>query len=159
MLLIALIAVLTWYSKKNPVRDVEPDSFINITQEQIDTIVVQRADKPELIFEKVDGNWLITSPVEGNVLPDKINLLMKFLNLQSRHQHKIEKEKQLERYELHEPQVSLFMNDQQFDFGSVNGFNKLRYVLHDGTVHSVKDITHHLLVMDAKAFLQTETSQ
>ncbi len=159
LLLLALVASLTMYINRNPVEDNEVFELTKLTPDQVDTIVIQRADQTQIIFEKSDQQWLITSPIEDKVSPDKLNLLLKFLNLKSRHQHKITKPKELHGYELFEPKVTLFLNDEQFDFGNTNDFNHLRYVLHDGVVHSVKDITHHLLIADAESFISEDNTQ
>jgi hypothetical protein len=141
------------YINRNPVEDNEVFELTNLSSDQVDTIVIQRADQTQIILEKSDQDWLITSPIEGNASSAKLNLLLKFLTLKSRHQHKITKQKELNRYELFEPKVTLFFNDEQFDFGNTNAFNHLRYVLSNGVVHSVKDITHHLLIADAESFI------
>ena len=153
LLLLAIVTALTIYVNKNPVEDHKELEVTKLTSDQVDTIVIQRADETQIILEKSDQDWLITSPIEGKVSSDKLNLLLKFLTLKSRHQHIITEQKQLNRYELFEPKVTLFINDEQFDFGNTNGFNHLRYVLHDNVVHSVKDITHHLLIMDVESFV------
>ncbi len=153
LVLLSIIVVIGLYLKNNPVEKQTTVTVSSITPDQVDTIVIQRQDQGQIIFEKINNQWMITDPVSGDVDLNKINLLLKFLNLKSRHQHKITQQKQLVRYELDNPKVSLFMNDQQFDFGNTNEFNHLRYVLHAGIVHSVKDITHHLLVADADSFL------
>lgn len=153
LILLSIIVVIGLYVKNNPVENGETKTLTTLTPEQVDTIVIQRRDRDEIILEKNNQKWLITTPVSDEANPETISLLLKFLNLKSRHQHKITEQKQLARYELDQPQVSLFLNDQQFDFGLTNDFNHLRYVLHDGTVHSVKDITHHLLVADAETFI------
>ena len=157
LLLLAIVISLTMYINRNPVEDNEVFEITKLTSDQVDTVVIQRADHTQIIFEKIDNNWLITNPVEGKANPEKFNLLLKFLNLKSRHQHRITDQKQLLRYELENPKVSLFLNDQQFDFGNTNDFNKLRYIFHEGIVHSVKDITHHLLIADAESFLAEST--
>ncbi len=153
LILLCIIVSIGLYVKKNPVEKIEQQSFTSITPDQIDTIVIQRQEQEEIIFELIDNRWQITAPVSNSANPEKIHLLLKFLNLKSRHQHLITEQKQLQRYELENPKISLFLNDQQFDFGITNDFNHLRYVLHDGTVHSVKDITHHLLTADAETFI------
>ncbi len=151
--LIGLVIFLTMYINKNPVRVVNVIDISTLTPEEVDTIVIQRQDESQIILEKTDQNWLVSSPLEGKADRDKLSLLLRLLSLKSQHQHKITEQKQLNRYELLNPKVSLFLNDQQFDFGNTNDFNQLRYVLHDGTVHSVKDITHHLLISDVDTFL------
>ena len=141
------------YSNRNPVEDNQTLKLTELKLGNTDTIVIQRKEKSEIIFEKIDQNWKITSPIENQVDPVKINLLLKFLNLKSRHHHIITDQKQLLRYDLNDPEITLFFNQEQFDFGNTNDFNHLRYVLHDGVVHSVKDITHHLLISDAESFV------
>jgi len=158
LLLLAIVISLTMYINRNPVEDNQVFEITKLSSDQVDTIVIQRADQTQIIFEKIDQNWLVTNPVEGKASPEKLNLLLKFLSLKSRHQHKITEQKQLLRYELDNPKVSLFLNDQQFDFGNINGFNKLRYIYHEGVVHSVKDITHHLLITDVVSFI-SESSE
>ena len=153
LLLLALVASLTMYINRNPIEDNEVFELTKLNPGQVDTIVIQRADQTQVILEKSDQTWLITSPIEGKADPEKLNLLLKFLTLKSRHQHEIMKQKELHRYELFEPKVTLFLSDEQFDFGNTNDFNHLRYVFHDGIVHSVKDITHHLLIADAESFI------
>lgn len=154
LLLLAIVATLTVYVKKNPVEDNEVTNFTHLTEVEVDTIVIQRADQTQIILEKTEHDWLVTSPVEGKINSEKLSLLLKILILKSRHQHKITEQKQLLRYELDTPKVSLFLNDEQFDFGNTNDFNKLRYILHDDVVHSVKDITYHLLIDKPESFLQ-----
>jgi len=151
--MLAIVVALTIYINRNPVEDNEVIDITKLTSGQVDTIVIQRDDETQIILEKVDQNWFITNPVEGKASPEKLNLLLKFLTLKSRHQHKITEQKQLHRYELFEPAITLFINDEQFDFGNTNDFNHLRYVLHEGVVHSVKDITQHLLIMNAESFV------
>ena len=151
--MLAIVASLTVYIKKNPVNDNQVITLTRLTSDQVDTIVIQRADQTQIIFEKDDQGWLITSPIEKNPDPEKIKSLLKFLNLKSRHQHKITEQKQLKRYELLDPGITIFFNNEQFDFGNTNDFNHLRYVLHEGVVHSVKDITRYLLVLDAESFI------
>lgn len=152
LILISIIAVIGLYLKDNPVEKIESENLTSLMPDQVDTIVIQRDDLTEIIFEKSDSIWEISSPITAEVAPEKINLLLKFLKLKSKHKHIITEPKQLIRYELKDPKISLFLNDQQFDFGNTNDFNHLRYVLHDGVVHSVKDITHHLLISDVEAF-------
>lgn len=154
LFLLGIIVAVTMYVNRNPVEDNKIIGISNLTAEEIDTIVIQRAELAETILEKTDKGWLVTSPREGEVDQEKLDLLLKLLKLKSRHQHKITEQDQLERYDLVNPKISLFLNDQQFDFGKVNGFNNLRFVLIDGTVHSIKDITHHLLISDADSFIK-----
>ena len=147
-----MIAAIGLYLKDSPVDKVVTESLTSLMPDQVDTIVIQRDDLTEIIFEKTGGLWKISSPITAEATPEKINWLLKFLKLKSKHQHIITEQKQLTRYELENPKISLFINDQQFDFGNTNDFNHLRYVLHEGTVHSVKDITHHLLISDVDSF-------
>ncbi len=154
LLLLAIVATLTVYVKKNPVQDNEITNFTQLAESEVNTIVIQRSDQTQIILEKIDSDWLITSPVEGKIHFEKLSLLLKILVLKSRHQHIITEPKQLIRYDLNNPKVSLFLNDEQFDFGNTNDFNKLRYILHDEVVHSVKDITYHLLIDKPESFLQ-----
>jgi hypothetical protein len=153
LILLSIIVTIGFYLKNNPVEKIKPNILTTLRSDQVDTIVIQRQDKEELIFEKTDSQWMITAPFSNNANLEKISLLLRFLNLKSRHQYKSTEQKQLTRYELDNIKVSLFLNDQQFDFGNTNDFNHLRYVLHKGIVHSVKDITHHLLVADAESFI------
>lgn len=154
LFLLVIVIALTMYINRNPVEDNKIIRTSNLTAEEIDTIVIQREELAEIILEKTEKGWLVTSPREGEVDQEKLDLLLKLLKLKSRHQHEITDQEQLERYDLVNPKVSLFLNDQQFDFGKVNGFNNLRFVLINGTVHSIKDITHHLLIADANSFIK-----
>lgn len=154
LFLLTLIVVLGLYIQKNPVEKTRVISLTTLMPDEINTIVIQRQDLTEIIFEKNNKVWKITSPFEAEADPDKVKSLLYFLNLRSRHQQAISDKKQLLRFNLDQPEVSLFLNDQQFDFGASNDFNHYRYVLHNNAVHSVKDITYHLLNQDAEAFIK-----
>ncbi len=153
--LLALIVLLSIYIQKNPVKRITTaESFTDLQPEEVDTIVIQRKkDAIQVILEKTEGGWMITSPIDSaKASPEIIEHLLGFLKLKSRHQHKITDPRQLQRYELNDPKITLFLNDQQFDFGNTNSFNHLRYVLHDNVVHSIKDITYHILNADVESF-------
>lgn len=154
LILLTLIVVLGLYIQKNPVETTQTQLLTTLVPDEINTIVIQRRDLTEIIFEKSQHDWKITSPFEAEADADKMKSLLSFLKLKSRHQQPITDKKQLQRFNLDQPDVSLFLNDQQFDFGASNDFNHYRYVLHKSTVHSVKDITYHLLNQDAESFVK-----
>lgn len=154
--LIVLVFALSYYVRKNPVDNAQ-EVVSSLQAADVYSIVIQRSDGSEFLFEKETATeqWFMRSPFAGPANQNMIAQVLKTLTLKSRYRHDINKESQRNRYQLAPPIATLFLNDQQFDFGTTNDFNQYRYVLHKGTVHTLKDIILHTLNSTPESFLNT----
>lgn len=155
-LCLGLASLLSLYAWMNPT-DTARRAVSTLEKADIETVVIQREDGVEMIFEKKldDTNtWEMRSPNNALANTAMLEKIFAMTDQKSRYRHTLSKESQRDRYALNPPKVTLFLNDQQFDFGKTNAFNQHRFVLHDGTVHTLKDRIYPVLIAPVDDFLQ-----
>lgn len=104
----------------------------------INNIVITRQNKPELIFSKRQNNWFMDEPLKIRVNIARINAMLKLAKSES-HGEFNAKEINLVALELHQPAISMSLNDHQFQFGTTDGIDQRRYVLYQDKVFMVND--------------------
>lgn len=135
LVLVLLLTGLALYALLRP-RE-QPDPGIRLTQlkrDQIDRITLERRGGPTIQFEKRDGGWRISAPLQTRADPVQVERLADIATATAKHKLP---PGDPGRYGLDPPQVKLTLNDQAFAFGGVNDVTYEQYVETAGAVYLV----------------------
>ncbi len=149
LVLVAGLSLVLWQG-----RDPEPgpQSFSPQSSATVQRIRIQPRKGEAITFQRRDRSWYMQSPWP---LPAATPRLEAILKLPAMHSLRRITGQQLDlrALGLSPPRVSLWLDDQVYDFGDSNPLNGQRYVRHDGQIHLLTDTVYHQLVTPAASLL------
>lgn len=133
----------------------EPVAISDVPAEQIQTIRIERKERPAIHFSKDGDTWMMRSPFEVKARPQRIEALLGLLATPSVDQLDAG-DAALDRMNLQTPEVTLRLDDEVFAFGDVNPLDQTRYVLYRDTIHLINDHLYPQLATGAGFFIDTK---
>jgi len=109
-----------------------------IAPQNIKSIKIRRAGKPELRFRKRNSIWLMTAPLEARANDNRINAMLQLLQAPS-FSRLDAAGRNLARFDLAPPAVILEEDAHEFQFGGTNPLEGRRYVMIGATIHLIPD--------------------
>lgn len=100
----------------------------------IQHIKIDKTGQPPIEFVKRAGTWFMTSPFPARGDDIKITALLDILGAHSPQRFAAD---HLERYELDKPLLTLTLDRQTFQFGTVNPLSQAQYVNTDNVVYMI----------------------
>lgn len=120
----------------------------------IDRIVIERAARPAIRFERRNERWWLTSPIEIRASEVRVGSLLE-LTIKTSHSRYDADSLELARYGLAEPPVTVRLDNMAVAFGRINPVNQRRYVRVGDTVHLINDVLLDLETSGAAAYAAT----
>ena len=152
ILTVVLALVLTLDSNQDG--PAVPDRLTNIDPESIQSISIIRQGRDDIHLTKSSQQWHITRPIRAKASQFRVNSILSLL--QSPVISQLPSNAQaLVSYGLDVPDISLRLNDKEFQFGSLSALDKRRYLKHDGAVYLIEDFLYPQLRQDAGFFIST----
>ncbi len=125
-----------------------------LEKEKINHIAIRRHSKDDIVLQKKDQRWSMTSPRKARAQLSRINSVLQIL--QSRSYAQIDKYKtSLSAYHLDPADTILILNDHEFFFGTTDPIDERRYVMFNNSVHLVTDSLFHILRQSPEFFVST----
>lgn len=154
LILVALVAAIAALLMLAPVEEHSPAPVLvpGADPATIDTIRVQRAGAPELLFHRDRARWIMTAPVTAPAHEARINALLGLLADQSLAQLPATG---LDRFGLETPAVIVELGTHRIALGDSHPIDEQRYVLYGGAVHLVPDSLYPQLTQNAGFFIDS----
>jgi len=156
-LLLAGVAVLLallslWPRSANP-----PDTqaaITGISSETISRIRIERPGAEAVHMERHTDGWRLTAPLQAPAHPARVNGLLSLLGEPSLSTLAVVVT-DLARFQLEPPNVTLYLDDEQFEFGDSTVLDSNRYLRYRDTVHVVADTVYFQFHQDPGFFVDT----
>jgi hypothetical protein len=155
VLLALVVAALLWLALKQPGGPQDADAqplLSSLAKDSVTRIELRHPGAATMVLEKTDARWRMTVPYAIRADADRVNLLLDFLGARSLTRFPAI-EAELAKYGLHEPNSTLILNDQRFDFGIQHPLAPNRYVRVGETVHLVTDIINQHLNSGVESYV------
>lgn len=153
ILLIIVIGLAGFLITSNNKPEVnEQKTVSSVTPETIQHIRIERDEKPDIVFDKKEDMWKMTSPLTAIANLSRINAMLHLLQTRSFAQL-YAKGLNLRRFDLRYPAVTLYLNEYEFFFGDTNPLEDRRYILFEDTIHLINDSLFHQLTQDSTFFI------
>ena len=102
--------------------------FTELKADEIHTIVIERKGLEQVKLIKKEGDWFVVEPEQARANILRVDTITALAEKRSYAQFYVEKEA-LERYQLKDPKVSVWLNNQQFAIGGKHPVKELRYAM------------------------------
>ena len=140
-LLIGLIVIVMGLPKTETIKA----ALVTIASEQIYRIQISKPDAKEpIILVKQSNVWYMQQPKQALVNPIRMAQLLTLTNEAVETDYDV-LDKNLSVFGLTPAHVSLQINEQRYDFGSLNPVSKQRYILNNGRLKLVSEGVDSLL--------------
>ncbi len=153
LVLLIVVAALTWLTFSPSEKANEPAKFSQLSSNNINSITIERNKRDAISLTKKDTNWELVRPIQAQANDKRVALLLNILNQPADSQLTIDENTQLATYGLAEPTYTLILNDHRFEFGDSTPLQNQRYVKHEQTIYIVDDAIAHLLNSTASSFI------
>jgi hypothetical protein len=156
VLFISIVALALFISSGLNDKTSETDvSLTGLDVASINKIKIMRSTSGDILFQKENGKWWMQEPYHMPANEFRINTM---LNLPGAHSYtQFRKDDvELERFLLHEPEVTIEFDNTRIDFGDTSPLGEHRYVLVNDTVHLINDSLYQQLQTPATFFLSTK---
>ncbi len=151
---LACILGLIVYWEMNDSKNENP-ILLDIDSESINRIEIQRKGKTFLVLKKSTGKWMITTPIQKQAKSDQVDELLKIPHSESLVHYTVTN-KDLEKFGLNPPKVTLLLNNKALHFGDVDPLKMRRYALDGQVLHLVKNNFYHLLIAVPEHYAATQ---
>jgi len=150
--LLLLILGLYWFiNHDSPV--IESNQLSSLSAKHVTTIQIKRLHRDDIVLQKQGASWFIQKPIQANANTVRVNLILDLLSSVSYSQLAVEPNLSLQQFELESAPFKLLINDQQFEFGSIEPLSKNRYIRHNNIIHLINDNVAPLLNANAASFI------
>jgi len=131
-----------------------PRPLVSVPGPEVQTIQVERAGKPKLLFAREPGGWVMRAPIRAPAHPQRIRDLLALPALPAGAVLEINAE-ELPRLGLSPPLATLSLDADQFEFGSTDGLDDRRYVRYRRQVRLLPDTVYPQLTQGTDFFIDT----
>lgn len=154
--LLGIIMVLTalLFITEQPVLEGEMATFPGITPETVNSITLKQDGEASVVFNKADGDWMMTAPYTVSASPFRVTAMLQLLQ-ESSHIQLTVKGQDLAIFKLEHPTLVLTFNERQFAFGDRDPIDKLRYVRYGDTIYLIKDTLFPQLLQPPEFFINS----
>lgn len=141
--LLVVVAILGAFAILEPGKDEEAASALApVDDNALTTVTLQ--NKETIVFEKKDGHWRLTSPIQAPANEIRVRQLIDIAKSKSESAYPVKPE-ELGKFELDKPKATLTLGGATLVFGGSDPINMRRYVRVGDTLHLVNDnFFHHL---------------
>ena len=150
-LLLAVVVLLLISLNTRDQTQTETIRLTNIDVNSIMDIKVRRNGMETLTFNKKQQEWYLTSPLKLGANIRRIQAMLRLLDIESYSAFNTA-EVDLDRLGLTQPEVSLILNDHEFQFGITDGIDQHRYVQYQDRIYMTEDYLFQQLQTDAAFF-------
>lgn len=133
-------------------------TFTSIKANEIHTIVIQRQGLEEIKLLKKEGQWFLMEPEQALANTLRVDTIIALAEKRSYLQFEV-KNKDLQRYALTKPKVSVWLNNEHYVIGSKHPHKEQRYAMHidaasdNNIVHLIDDKIYYQLRSNLKTFI------
>ena len=152
-LLVAGLAVFVLLVPSSPAPE-SPQPLVSAPDQDVQTIQVERAGKPRLLFAREKGGWVMRAPILAPAHPQRIRDLLAFPTLPAGPALEIN-DNELPRFGLNPPLATLSLDAGRFEFGITDGLDDRRYVRYRRQVRLAPDGVYPQLTQGADFFIDT----
>jgi Domain of unknown function (DUF4340) len=154
--LFVVVSILTAFLIFSDRQGTDDDTILlsTIDASSIDHITVQRLDNEDIVFQKQDGRWFMTSPVKARANMARINAILHLLRSRSFVQIDTE-DISLKPYQLDPAAITLYLGKHEFVFGATDPLDDRRYLMFNNTIHLLNDSLFHQLRQAPMFFIST----
>lgn len=118
----------------------------------IHTIRIAQPNEPTAVYTRDGGHWRMTQPIKARADQTAIQAWLNSVNETATGHYAI-KQRRLKQFGLKHPKLTLSLNDQTFQFGTLAPLNHERYIRHNNQLFLVNDILFYQLRGDPLAHL------
>jgi len=152
-LLVLLIIALYWFVNYEPIESNTNKTLSSLLLDHVHTIKIKRINRDNIVLNKIEGQWLITQPIQANANPTRVKLILALLSTVPHSQFRPEPTHSLQQFDLEPSKINVHINDQVFNFGDIEPLNHYRYIQHNDLIHLVDDTVAPLLNATASSFI------
>ncbi len=124
--IVLLLALIAWF--KPGLEQSRFKYLSSLNSNDIHNIVIERRGIEAIRLSKKGKHWFLQSPYHLPANPLRVRTILALAHKRSYSSFKVQ-EKELQRYHLDKPAVSIWLDDQRFDIGSEAPLNGQRYAL------------------------------
>lgn len=158
LLLLLAVSILTIVFIKNDDKNEEKTKIALVSaidSNSIHYISIQRQSSPDIIFQRVENNWFITSPFRARAKKSRLKSILQILKSRSFTQIQIDKTL-LTPYQLDPANITLHLGSHEFLFGTTEPLNDKRYLKFNNVIHLINDSLFHQLHQSPMFFVSTK---
>ncbi len=126
----------------------------NIDTNDIKQITIQRADRGDIVFQKLGESWFMVSAVKTRANMARIHAMLRLPHSRSFAQIHV-KGTPLSTYQLDPAPIVLRLDEHEFFFGTSDPLDDRRYVMFNNTIHLLNDSLFHQLSQAPMFFIST----
>ncbi len=157
LLLVALVAMLVLVVVFKPGKQDEQAGkpLTALDTAAITRLRLKRPQDEEIALEKTgDGQWMLVRPLRARSNPFNVNNLLRLAATQSEAQLAAA-EHDLAKYGLDKPQSTVWLNDEELQFGNKHPLKNSQYLLYQQTIHLVPADLFHATASPYTDFIST----
>jgi hypothetical protein len=155
IVLIVLVLILYWFLNQPSPRP-QQVTVSNITQNEITEITITRLELDTIKLQKKAVGWQLISPLQAPANNTRIKLLLSILNTPSYAQLQQTDTATLTQLGFNDASTTLQLNNDSFQFGTIEPISQRRYVLYNNRVHLIDDNVAPLLKANATSFIDNK---
>lgn len=149
-LLLALVG-LGLYAYLRPGEEKKPEIAITqLHRADVDSVRIQRGAEMDVQMQKRNGAWLMLHPYQTRADPLQVDRL---LDITLATASDMFPEENLARYGLEPAIATVTLNDQLFQFGSINEVTNEQYLSSDGNIYLVRTYLGYNVPLDVNKLL------
>lgn len=144
-----LVGIILFINQSN--KQETTNKLTSLSSKDITKIVIFR-DSGNINFEKKDRQWIMTHPYKTPAHQFRIETILELLDSTPESIYDISN-KDLKKYDLDSPRVTLQFNDKKIAFGNTNPINNNRYLKIDNSLALVKEKIYPLISSQPTSFV------
>jgi hypothetical protein len=155
LLAVSILAIVFIQNDNKTEKTAKVDLVSAIDSNNIHYISIQRDSTPDIIFQRVENDWFITSPFKARAKKSRIKSILQILKSRSFTQILIDNTL-LTPYQLDPPLITLRLDSHEFSFGTTEPLNDKRYLKFKNVIHLLNDSLFHQLRQSPMFFVSTK---
>lgn len=156
LLLLIVVGIAVLYLKQDYGETEAPTLLSDMDSKAITYIRVERPGEPVIELERSSGDWRLTAPIETDADDNRVESILQLPESISQSRFSAA-DKNLERYGLNPPQLTVTFDEQRFSIGDAGALDdKQLYVLHDDQVHLISGHLHRRLAAPLTYYVPAE---
>lgn len=136
LVVIAVILAAVLYFKPGEKKPAPPTLLTQLQNSQVQNIKIVQPNTATVELTRENGTWQMTAPIKMRAEQYEIQSLLNSIRTEVKSSFAAPTTG-LDKYGLAEPQLKLWLNGTEFDFGSTEPVDNYRYVLSGGQVHLI----------------------
>lgn len=154
ILLVSLIGLYYFVNDEpNNIETTQSRIPSQLSPSTVSTINIKRRARKSIEIIKEGSNWTVINPVQASANNVRIKLILDLLSAPIHNQIELTDDIELNQFGLKPAHLSLQLNQQLFEFGTIESLSKRRYVKHDEVIYLINDTLVPLLNSTASSFI------